>query len=357
MPGKGPGVFEQELGELESKLGLTTVEKMVHWAQGNSIWPVTFGLACCAIEMMAIELVALRHRALRRRGLPRLAAPVRPDDRRRPVVAQDGRAAAPDLRPDARAEVGDLDGRLRDSRRRVRQLRDRAGRRPDRAGRRLRAGLPAAARGARSTASSSSRRRSRQACRPRTRSAGSRAEPYEGVPGLVERTEAYGETTLVVDAGPHRRGVHAPPRRGRLQLPVRHHGRRLPRLGRAAVAGYYRDRRPGATSTGRAHRASRACRTRSRPASRSTTTCWRSRAPRRVRVQVWLDDGQRVPSVVEVWPTADWHEREAYDMMGIAFDGHPNLSRILMRRRLGRASAAQGLSDRRRAGAASREDE
>ena len=53
-PGKGPGVFEQELGELEDKLMLTTVAKAVHWAQGNSIWPDTFGLACCAIEMMSI---------------------------------------------------------------------------------------------------------------------------------------------------------------------------------------------------------------------------------------------------------------------------------------------------------------
>jgi NADH-quinone oxidoreductase subunit B len=51
--GKGPGVFEQELGaDLEDKLMLTTVEKAVAWAQGNSIWPDTFGLACCAIEMM-----------------------------------------------------------------------------------------------------------------------------------------------------------------------------------------------------------------------------------------------------------------------------------------------------------------
>ena len=53
--GKGPGVFEQELGDdLEDKLMMTTVEKAVTWAQGNSIWPDTFGLACCAIEMMSI---------------------------------------------------------------------------------------------------------------------------------------------------------------------------------------------------------------------------------------------------------------------------------------------------------------
>ena len=50
----------------------------------------------------------------------------------------------------------------------------------------------------------------------------------------------------------------------------------------------------------------------------------------RVRLQVWCDDGEPVPSVVSVWPTADWHEREAYDLMGIPFEGHPNLKRILM---------------------------
>jgi NADH-quinone oxidoreductase subunit B len=54
MRRKGPGVFEQELGDLESRLGMTTVEKAVAWAQGHSIWPDTFGLACCAMEMIAI---------------------------------------------------------------------------------------------------------------------------------------------------------------------------------------------------------------------------------------------------------------------------------------------------------------
>ena len=51
---------------------------------------------------------------------------------------------------------------------------------------------------------------------------------------------------------------------------------------------------------------------------------------RRVRVQVWLDEGESVPTVIRVWPAADWHEREAWDMMGIRVDGHPNLKRILM---------------------------
>ena len=52
--------------------------------------------------------------------------------------------------------------------------------------------------------------------------------------------------------------------------------------------------------------------------------------PRRVRLQTWLGDGEPVASVVPVWPAADWFEREVYDLMGITFEGHPNLVRILM---------------------------
>lgn len=37
-----------------------------------------------------------------------------------------------------------------------------------------------------------------------------------------------------------------------------------------------------------------------------------------------------VPSVTSVWRTANWHEREAYDLMGIVFDGHPDLRRIFL---------------------------
>jgi len=41
------------------------------------------------------------------------------------------------------------------------------------------------------------------------------------------------------------------------------------------------------------------------------------------------DENPALPSVVQVWSTADWHEREAYDLMGIKFIGHPDLRRIL----------------------------
>ena len=49
----------------------------------------------------------------------------------------------------------------------------------------------------------------------------------------------------------------------------------------------------------------------------------------RLRVDV-SEEKSELPTVSGVWPTADWHERESYDMMGIRFQGHPDLRRILM---------------------------
>lgn len=52
---------------------------------------------------------------------------------------------------------------------------------------------------------------------------------------------------------------------------------------------------------------------------------------RRVRVEVSCPDtDRRIPSVVSVYPAANWHERETWDMFGIVFDDHPALTRILM---------------------------
>ncbi|HVV29438.1 MAG TPA: NADH-quinone oxidoreductase subunit C [Mycobacteriales bacterium] len=52
---------------------------------------------------------------------------------------------------------------------------------------------------------------------------------------------------------------------------------------------------------------------------------------RRIRVEVSVpDEDPHVPSAVAVYPTADWQERETWDLMGIVYDGHPALTRILM---------------------------
>jgi NADH-quinone oxidoreductase subunit C len=50
----------------------------------------------------------------------------------------------------------------------------------------------------------------------------------------------------------------------------------------------------------------------------------------RVRVKTQITDGATIPSSVSIWPTANWLEREVYDMFGIQFDGHPDLKRILL---------------------------
>lgn len=50
----------------------------------------------------------------------------------------------------------------------------------------------------------------------------------------------------------------------------------------------------------------------------------------RLRVKVHAADGDKVPSMTGVWATANWLEREAYDMFGIIFSGHPKLTRILL---------------------------
>ncbi|MES0827083.1 NADH-quinone oxidoreductase subunit C [Ruegeria sp. SCP11] len=50
----------------------------------------------------------------------------------------------------------------------------------------------------------------------------------------------------------------------------------------------------------------------------------------RIRLKCRLEDPPHIASVAGVWRTANWHEREAWDMYGITFDGHPDLRRIYM---------------------------
>ncbi len=155
---------------------------------------------------------------------------------------------------------------------------------------------------------------------------------WDSVPGLVRVREEHGETTLVVDAARLTDAcVHLRDEQGFNFLsditPVDYLG--WPERP-GDVAGYIgtsagRDiNRPGSWGLARLPEPAP-----KRFAVNYHLLALRAGAPR-VRVQVWLDDGEPVPSVVPIWPTADWHEREGYDMMGIVFEGHPNLVRILM---------------------------
>ena len=50
----------------------------------------------------------------------------------------------------------------------------------------------------------------------------------------------------------------------------------------------------------------------------------------RIRVKASYGEAESVPSAVPIWPTANWLEREVFDMFGIRFEGHPDLKRILL---------------------------
>ena len=50
----------------------------------------------------------------------------------------------------------------------------------------------------------------------------------------------------------------------------------------------------------------------------------------RIRVKAMIADGETLPTATGIWPTANWLEREVYDMFGIKFDGHPDMKRILL---------------------------
>jgi NADH-quinone oxidoreductase subunit C len=153
---------------------------------------------------------------------------------------------------------------------------------------------------------------------------------YVNVPGVVETREALGETMLVVDparlldAGLVLRDEHGFNFLSDI-TPTDYLG-----WAEAGTAGYI------GTAGGRdlndpaAQGHARLPEPKPKRFSVSYHLLRVSDDPARVRVQVWLDDGEPVASVIPAWPAADWFEREAYDMMGIVFEGHPNLVRILM---------------------------
>jgi NADH:ubiquinone oxidoreductase subunit C len=164
---------------------------------------------------------------------------------------------------------------------------------------------------------------------------------YDDVPGFIERKDAYGETTIVVER--ERLFEAALHLRDELGFNFLTDVAAADYLGwgRGGVAGYWGSPPPSEltrewTPPARDLNApgswglQRLPEPKPKRFSMSYHLLALGPTPRRVRVQVWCEDGEPVPSVVEVWPTADWHEREAWDLMGIAIEGHPNLARILM---------------------------
>ena len=151
-----------------------------------------------------------------------------------------------------------------------------------------------------------------------------------GVPGVIETREAHGQTTVVVDPARlveacfHLRDVAGFNFLSDI-APTDYLG-----WGENGVAGYI------GTAAGRDlnNPGSRGLARLPEPKPKRFSVSYQllrvSDEPARLCVQVWLDDGESVASVLPVWPAADWFEREAWDMMGIRFDGHPNLVRILM---------------------------
>lgn len=152
------------------------------------------------------------------------------------------------------------------------------------------------------------------------------------VPGLVSETEAHGETTVVVERERLlEAATHLRDEEGFNFLsdvaPADYLG-----WGGKGVAGYWGDQTGRDVNTPGSWGLPKVPEPKPKRFSVSyhLLALEPGRPSRRLRLQVWCDEGEAVPSVVSVWPTADWHEREAYDMMGVAFEGHPNLTRILM---------------------------
>lgn len=151
---------------------------------------------------------------------------------------------------------------------------------------------------------------------------------YAEVPGFVTEHDAYGETTLVVEAAALREAA-AHLRAEGFNFLADVAAADYLGYGARGVSGYIgtpggRDLNTPMTQGLQAVPSAKPKRF-----SVSYHLLELGAAPRRLRLQVWVDDGEPVPSVIEIWPTADWHEREAFDLMGVNVVDHPNLARIL----------------------------
>ena len=156
------------------------------------------------------------------------------------------------------------------------------------------------------------------------------SESWEAVPGFVSVKEQHGETTLVVEREQLIEAcTHLRDEEGFNFLSDVSAADYLD-WGAKGVAGYI------GTSTGRDLNMPMTQGLQVMPETKPKRFAMNyhllsiSDEPRRLRVQTWLDEDEAVASVVEIWPTADWHEREAYDFFGIEFTGRAGLRRLIM---------------------------
>jgi NADH/F420H2 dehydrogenase subunit C len=156
------------------------------------------------------------------------------------------------------------------------------------------------------------------------------ASPFGGVPGVVDVVDAHHETTVVVepallvDASLHLRDE--------LGFNFLSDVTAVDYLGwgDAGVSGYIGTRTGRDLNTPMTQGYQALPRPKPKRFAMNYHLLKLARLPQRIRLQTWIDEDEPVPSVIEVWPTADWHEREAWDMLGVRIEGHPNLQRILM---------------------------
>jgi len=165
--------------------------------------------------------------------------------------------------------------------------------------------------------------------------AGAGAARWEGIPGLVEVKEAHGETTLIVGADDLVAACTYLRDEGGFRFLSDIAATDYLGWGGAGVSGYI-GAGLSSIASGRDLNMPMTQGYQALPEPKPKRFAMNyhllalGERPRRVRGQTWLDDGEPVPTVIGVWPTADWHEREAFDLMGIPVEGHPNLTRILL---------------------------